>query len=141
MDSNYDEFGNYIGPELGSDDDDGSDDDGDGGWDGDSVAGGALTAGGGEGGDDTMDDDGATSTAVVLHEDKKYYPSAEEVYPGVNTATLDEDAQPLEEPILKPKKDAAKADREAGLGAAPTRSASVFLEGASSYRRTQTTFF
>ena len=73
-------------------------------------------------------DEEATSTAVVLHEDKKYYPSAEEVYPGVNTATLDEDAQPLEEPILA-EEGRGLADRAAGLGAAPARSASAFLRG------------
>lgn len=40
---------------------------------------------------------------VVLHEDKKYYPSAEEVY-GKETETLvmEEDAQPLEVPIIAP---------------------------------------
>jgi U5 small nuclear ribonucleoprotein component len=39
-----------------------------------------------------------------LHEDKKYYPEAEEVFPGVKTVTLDEDAQELNEPIIKPIK-------------------------------------
>jgi U5 small nuclear ribonucleoprotein component len=41
---------------------------------------------------------------IVLHEDKKYYPEADEVYPGVKTVTLDEDAQDLSEPIIKPVK-------------------------------------
>ena len=42
---------------------------------------------------------------VVLHEDKKYYPSAEEVYgQGTETLLQDEDAQPLEEPIIAPEK-------------------------------------
>ena len=45
-----------------------------------------------------------TSRAVVLHEDKEYYQTAEEVYPGAATVVLDEDAQPLSEPILKPVK-------------------------------------
>lgn len=39
-----------------------------------------------------------------MHEDKKYYPEADEVYPGVKTVTLDEDAQDLNEPIIKPIK-------------------------------------
>ena len=39
---------------------------------------------------------------IILHEDKKYYPDADEVYPGVRTVTLDEDAQDLTEPIIKP---------------------------------------
>lgn len=41
---------------------------------------------------------------IVLHEDKKYYPDTEEVYPGVKTVLLDEDAQDLNEPIIKPIK-------------------------------------
>lgn len=42
-------------------------------------------------------------TAIILHEDKKYYPTAEEVY-GAGTETLvqEEDAQPLEVPIIAP---------------------------------------
>lgn len=42
--------------------------------------------------------------AVVLHEDKKYYPSAEEVYPEAETLVQDEDTQPLSEPIVAPIK-------------------------------------
>lgn len=40
---------------------------------------------------------------VVLHEDKKYYPTAEETF-GKETETLvqEEDAQPLEVPIVAP---------------------------------------
>jgi len=39
---------------------------------------------------------------IVLHEDKKHYPSAEEVYGGdVETLVEDEDAQPLEEALIK----------------------------------------
>jgi U5 small nuclear ribonucleoprotein component len=51
------------------------------------------------------DDEAAPSTAVVLHEDKKYYPSAEEVF-GENVEALvqEEDAQPLEVPIIAPVK-------------------------------------
>ena len=41
---------------------------------------------------------------IVLHEYNKYYPSTEETYPGVKTVTLDEDAQDLSEPIIKPIK-------------------------------------
>lgn len=41
--------------------------------------------------------------AVVLHEDKKYYPTAEETYgPGTETLVQEEDAQPLEVPIIAP---------------------------------------
>jgi len=104
MDSDmmYDEFGNYIGPELESDDDDDSDDSReDGNDEGDQY------------GDhdeddlDQVDEDevaaASASTAVVLHEDKKYYPTASEVYgPEVETIVQEEDAQPLTEPIIAP---------------------------------------
>ena len=52
-------------------------------------------------------------TAIVLAEDKKYYPTAEEVYgAGTETLIMDEDAQPLEEPIIAPvKKKQMEADR------------------------------
>ena len=43
------------------------------------------------------------SRAITLHEDKQYYPEASEVYgEKVKTVVLDEDAQPISEPILKP---------------------------------------
>mmetsp|Transcript_35450 Transcript_35450/g.67878 ORF Transcript_35450/g.67878 Transcript_35450/m.67878 type:complete len:976 (+) Transcript_35450:63-2990(+) len=94
----YDEFGNYIGPELddseddvsGSDAEEKSDEDGS----GDDAKGDAMD-----------EDDDGPGQAIMLAEDKKYYPSAEEVY-GEETETLvmEEDAQPLEEPIVKPIK-------------------------------------
>lgn len=37
-----------------------------------------------------------------MHEDKNYYPSAEEIFPGVETLVMEEDAQPLTEPIVAP---------------------------------------
>ncbi|XP_060112700.1 116 kDa U5 small nuclear ribonucleoprotein component [Heteronotia binoei] len=93
----YDEFGNYIGPELDSDDDD--DDMGRDSKDLDEL-------------DDDDDDDEMgdhdedhPGMDVVLHEDKKYYPTAEEVYgPEVETIVQEEDTQPLTEPIIKPVK-------------------------------------
>jgi U5 small nuclear ribonucleoprotein component len=43
--------------------------------------------------------------AVVLHEDKQYYPSASDVYgPDVETMVQEEDAQPLTQPIVAPIK-------------------------------------
>jgi U5 small nuclear ribonucleoprotein component len=43
--------------------------------------------------------------AVILHEDKQYYPSAEDVYgPDVEALVQEEDAQPLSEPIVAPIK-------------------------------------
>jgi U5 small nuclear ribonucleoprotein component len=42
-------------------------------------------------------------TQIVLHEDKKYYPDADEVFPeGTETILGEEDAQPLETPIVEP---------------------------------------
>jgi U5 small nuclear ribonucleoprotein component len=46
-----------------------------------------------------------THKAVILHEDKQYYPSASDVYgEGVETLVQEEDAQPLTEPIIAPVK-------------------------------------
>uniref|UniRef100_A0A8C9ELD8 Elongation factor Tu GTP binding domain containing 2 n=1 Tax=Pavo cristatus TaxID=9049 RepID=A0A8C9ELD8_PAVCR len=93
----YDEFGNYIGPELDSDDED------------DEL--GRESKELDEVGDDDDDDDMGDhdedhpGMEVVLHEDKKYYPTAEEVYgPEVETIVQEEDTQPLTEPIIKPVK-------------------------------------
>lgn len=102
----YDEFGNYIGADLGSDEEDeamqtdfgqapqqpatleGYDEEPE------PVQEGAL-----------MEVDEPVHRAVVLHEDKQYYPSAEDVYgPDVETMVQEEDAQPLSEPIIAPIK-------------------------------------
>uniref|UniRef100_A0A8P4GKU0 116 kDa U5 small nuclear ribonucleoprotein component n=1 Tax=Dicentrarchus labrax TaxID=13489 RepID=A0A8P4GKU0_DICLA len=87
----YDEFGNYIGPELDSDDDEDDLDAEDRDVDED---------------DEPADaDEDVPGMEVVLHEDKKYYPTAEEVYgPEVETIVQEEDTQPLTEPIIKPVK-------------------------------------
>ncbi|KAM6498822.1 Calreticulin family domain containing protein [Amanita muscaria] len=52
-----------------------------------------------------MEVDEPVHKAVVLHEDKQYYPSAGEVY-GADVETLvhEEDTQPLSEPIIAPIK-------------------------------------
>uniref|UniRef100_A0A061R8M5 SNU114 homolog n=1 Tax=Tetraselmis sp. GSL018 TaxID=582737 RepID=A0A061R8M5_9CHLO len=109
----YDEFGNYIGPEL-SDSEAESEE-------GEGQASDHEPADSEEDAEDQeMDDAEAAAnrrlgiedgddqnmeTAVVLHEDKKYYPTAEETY-GAETETLvmEEDAQPLEQPIIAPIK-------------------------------------
>ncbi|KAM7371647.1 hypothetical protein PAMP_008865 [Pampus punctatissimus] len=92
----YDEFGNYIGPELDSDDDD------------DDLEAEDRDADEGDEDDDDEPadaDDDVPGMEVVLHEDKKYYPTAEEVYgPEVETIVQEEDTQPLTEPIIKPVK-------------------------------------
>ena len=93
LDDLYDEFGNYIGPEC-EDGDDNLDFDGDAVGLEDDVTGieGQLVE---------MDTDAADG-AIVLNEDRKYYIDAEEAYPGVTTAVLDEDAMDPDEPIIKP---------------------------------------
>eukprot|EP00640_Fibrocapsa_japonica_P000517 CAMPEP_0113940842 /NCGR_PEP_ID=MMETSP1339-20121228/6886_1 /TAXON_ID=94617 /ORGANISM="Fibrocapsa japonica" /LENGTH=1009 /DNA_ID=CAMNT_0000944805 /DNA_START=44 /DNA_END=3073 /DNA_ORIENTATION=- /assembly_acc=CAM_ASM_000762 len=106
----YDEFGNYIGPDLADSADEDSDASGDEEEEeeeedseeeqtqmevDDEEGGGAPAEGEG---------DPVEETAIQLHEDKKYYPDAEEVYGGAETVVLDEDAQPLEEPIIAPVK-------------------------------------
>ncbi|KAJ8953620.1 hypothetical protein NQ314_007224, partial [Rhamnusium bicolor] len=76
----YDEFGNYVGPELDSDDDeeeeqDHHDEDEHRDYD-----------------DEHMEDE-PQPMAIVLHEDKQYYPSALQVYgPDVETIVQEEDA-------------------------------------------------
>ncbi|PWA91882.1 hypothetical protein CTI12_AA058850 [Artemisia annua] len=86
-DSLYDEFGNYIGPEIESDVDD---------EDLPEI-------------DRVESDDEENAVAVnvdmdnqiVVAEDKKYYPTAEEVYgEEVETLVMDEDEQSLEMPII-----------------------------------------
>jgi len=118
----YDEFGNYIGPDLESSSDDSSsaansrDDD-----DSETSAVSDL--------DDTNatphhphnDDEmnivtvgdtriqqethiAAPANQIILHEDKVHYPSASSIYgPSVTTAVLDEDAMDIDTPILQPK--------------------------------------
>uniref|UniRef100_A0A2C9JTD6 116 kDa U5 small nuclear ribonucleoprotein component n=1 Tax=Biomphalaria glabrata TaxID=6526 RepID=A0A2C9JTD6_BIOGL len=94
----YDEFGNYIGPELDSDDGDEEEEE-EQDEDDDYVD---------RDDEDDMDQDEAENPAemqVVLHEDKKYYPTPEEVYgPDVETIVQEEDTQPLTEPIIAPIK-------------------------------------
>lgn len=73
----YDEFGNYIGPDLASESEDETEygnigDDGDDRDRSDEEM--------EEDKDDVRDQMEQNSTAVVLHEDKRYYPSALEVY-------------------------------------------------------------
>lgn len=105
MDENlYDEFGNYIGPEFDESSEEEEEEDvefeQENGVDehGERLeqgSGGQLVAAG-----DAMDVE--DENRIILHEDKKYYPDADEVYPGVRTVTLDEDAQDIDEPIIKP---------------------------------------
>lgn len=55
--------------------------------------------------EDHNEDEDKEVTAVVLHEDKRYYPTAVEVYgPDVETIVQEEDAQPLDKPLIEPVK-------------------------------------
>jgi 116 kDa U5 small nuclear ribonucleoprotein component len=97
----YDEFGNYVGPEIEDSDYEEEENDFELGNEEeyDENNGQLIQHEGGEDGLESNNDN-----RIVLHEDKKYYPEAEEVFPGVKTVTLDEDAQDLNEPIIKPIK-------------------------------------
>lgn len=104
----YDEFGNYIGPEIGDSDYEEEEDDegrdiGDYGQEFEDYDGNGKLILQQDGINDKMIVDDSQNQ-IILHEDKKYYPDAEEVYPGVKTVTMDEDAQELNEPLIKPVK-------------------------------------
>ncbi|KAG5673773.1 hypothetical protein PVAND_003793 [Polypedilum vanderplanki] len=96
MDSDlYDEFGNYIGPDLESDSEEEEYDE----QDVDDDANEEDEA------EMDVDDEEKTSKAIVLHEDKRYYQTALEVYgPDVETIVQEEDAQPLDKPLIEPTK-------------------------------------
>ncbi|XP_039765866.1 116 kDa U5 small nuclear ribonucleoprotein component [Pararge aegeria] len=93
----YDEFGNYIGPDLESDSDDEQ-----------SVYGQDNR----DADEDAMEEDEDADAepevapmSVVLHEDKRYYPQAIEVYgPDVETVVQEEDTQALDKPLVEPVK-------------------------------------
>ncbi|KAF8433490.1 Calreticulin family-domain-containing protein [Boletus edulis BED1] len=106
----YDEFGNYIGADLGSEDEE--EETMDTGF-GDAPRHEPAPALEGyeeepmqtEETGALMEVEEPVHNAVVLHENKQYYPSAEEVYGAdVETLVQEEDAQPLSEPIIAPIK-------------------------------------
>lgn len=122
----YDEFGNYIGPEIESDEESEEemqveeelDEE-----DAEKEENGRLAT------IDAMEgDDEDPGNQIVLAEDKKYYPTALEVYgEEVETLVMDEDAQPLEEPIIKPIK--VKKFEVADKGAIDTLVSPDFVRG------------
>jgi U5 small nuclear ribonucleoprotein component len=103
----YDEFGNYIGPDLSSSDDESASDNSEASDERSEVSDmeephdGALV----QREDVAMETETAEPlNQIVLHEDKVHYPSADKVYgPNVITAVLDEDAMDIAEPILPPE--------------------------------------
>lgn len=94
----YDEFGNYIGPDLEDDEDEEEEDISDR-FEEDEPIGGDKPHNNKPAG--SLPDISA-NRAIVPHEEKKYYPEGSEVYPGVETLVEDEDTQPLTEPIIAP---------------------------------------
>ncbi|XP_046847131.1 116 kDa U5 small nuclear ribonucleoprotein component-like [Xenia sp. Carnegie-2017] len=93
----YDEFGNYIGPDIASDDDESEDE-----WEKDDQQDDIEDD---DQGEDQVEQDDEAQMQVVLHEDKKYYPTAQEVFgEDVETIVQEEDTQPLTEPIIAPVK-------------------------------------
>ncbi|KAG0644805.1 P-loop containing nucleoside triphosphate hydrolase protein [Tuber brumale] len=103
MDDLYDEFGNFIGEAVDSDEEEQRVDNG-----ADAYVNyeEEEASAAGEDAQQLMElDDEGPSNAVVLHEDKQYYPTAGQTYgAGVETLVQEEDAQPLSEPIIAPIK-------------------------------------
>ncbi|TGZ79772.1 P-loop containing nucleoside triphosphate hydrolase protein [Ascodesmis nigricans] len=101
MDDLYDEFGNFIGEAVDSDEEGSQIEDTTG-------AEAYLNLDDEEPevqtGQELMElDDEGPSNAVILHEDKQYYPTAEQTYGAdVEALVQEEDAQPLSEPIIAP---------------------------------------
>ncbi|CAL1292395.1 unnamed protein product [Larinioides sclopetarius] len=94
----YDEFGNYIGPQLDSDSEDEEEN-----YERQEPE--AIEYNEEDAMEEGREEDEIPQTQIVLHEDKKYYPSAEEVYgPDVETIVQEEDTQALTEPIIAPVK-------------------------------------
>ena len=113
----YDEFGNYIGPEI-EDDSGSSDADADQDWDKDDSpvvpsssqqymdpsSGAGMDIEDGDNNHESGDEDGMNERQIVLHDDKDYYPSASSVYPEAEVLIEEEDTQPLDTPIIAPIK-------------------------------------
>ena len=120
----YDEFGNYIGPDLEDLESDSSDDDEDESSveenqeaenlnddkneeDEDSFSGMQMQMqiDVNNNNDTSLETSSADpSNMIILHEDKVHYPSASTVYgPNVTTAILDEDTMHISEPIMPPE--------------------------------------
>lgn len=134
MDENlYDEFGNYIGPDIESDHESDAED-----LDDEELPDHPQQNRTASDGEDveyndstnaliTASDDVDMDNQIVLAEDKKYYPTAEEVYgEDVETLVMDEDEQPLEQPIIKPVRN---VKFEVGVKDSSTYVSTQFLVG------------
>ncbi|KAJ1671402.1 hypothetical protein EV182_007651, partial [Spiromyces aspiralis] len=113
-DSNYDEFGNYLGPDIPS-----SDEEVDHIYESGSEVSEAASQSEREERFERRPDEMAVDVPqnqVILHEDKKYYPDAEEVFgPDVETVVQEEDTQLLTEPLVAPTKERQYLIQEEGL--------------------------
>lgn len=93
----YDEFGNYIGPEIESEEEEEEEEEDD----DDNRKGQDRN----EDDDEEMEDESDMQMEVVLHEDKRYYPTSVEVFgPDVETIVYEEDTQALTVPLVAPVK-------------------------------------
>ncbi len=115
-DNLYDEFGNYIGPDLDSSSEEESDEeeeeeeeedrDHDDRDNHDETMMGVGNNYNGNTNSMIIEHDASMAPAqnqIVLHEDKVHYPSAETIYgPNVTTAVIDEDAMDIDIPIIPP---------------------------------------
>eukprot|EP00055_Hartaetosiga_balthica_P000660 m.137158 g.137158 ORF g.137158 m.137158 type:complete len:969 (-) comp11333_c0_seq1:945-3851(-) len=96
----YDEFGNYIGPEIDSEE---SEDEMPDNLPAQSVPEALRVE---EEEEEAEPEVEIGSNAIVLHEDKQYYPTAEQVFgKDVEVIVQEEDTQMLSEPIIAPKID------------------------------------
>jgi len=89
----YDEFGNYIGPELEDEEEQSM-----------QIESPKDRSPIQEDNSMTLANIQSSQTSIILNEDKKYYPTANEVYPGAETMIQDEDTQALTIPIVAPIK-------------------------------------
>ncbi|KAK1706021.1 elongation factor Tu GTP binding domain-containing protein [Colletotrichum lupini] len=98
MDDLYDEFGNFIGEDVGSEEASER------GAEGDYVYGDDASEAPAPTGQELMEiDDDGPSNAIILHEDKQYYPTAQQVYGDeVEVLVREEDEQLLSQPIIAP---------------------------------------
>ena len=100
-DKNYDEFGNYIGPDIPEINDDENEEMDDNNFKEDNqpssfndISNNNVTT------NSLFNNIPNESYQVVLHEDKNFYPEADEIYPGVDNLVMEEDTQPITEPII-----------------------------------------
>ena len=117
MDENYDEFGNYIGPEIPeiNDDEDEeqnnnfqNEENSNSNSDMDEENSDSKTEKNLNNLQSLMEEEINTDSKnnnynVILDEDKKEFPEADEIYPNVENLVMEEDTQPITQPLITPK--------------------------------------